>query len=201
MVGSAQPFQVAPATTNFFPIQPYFLGKGVAFMREKLDDKKIYELIEDGWHFSIKKTGKYRYLRRRRKGSPDVNMGPYDEAVWEKIQKMQGTTAQPRIDHRIVYRLRNELHYQLTIERARERPKTCIHVRDQFCTFWRWKPDGHIFLTILAQLEEQSEKLWSKKRVSTIADGDGKLLVKASLDYCKDCTEYVRGEVVHADAS
>jgi hypothetical protein len=135
--------------------------------------------------FRYKKTGKYRYIRRRRAGSGDVNEGPFDEAAWANILKVQEPTRQ-RVDHREVYRLRRELHYKLSLSRARDRPKTCVHIQGGFCTYWRWKPGEHLFLLTLAELDEQSRRLWGSPHESTMLAGDGKLLVRASLDYCKD---------------
>ena len=53
----------------------------------RLSDEKITELIAEGWNFHIKKSGKYRYIVRRKKQAM-ISLGKFDEQYWNRILRL-----------------------------------------------------------------------------------------------------------------
>ena len=150
-------------------------------MSGKTSIKEIKELLAEGWKFSLKKTGKYTYIRRRKSGEKDVSMGRLDEELWKIIQAAQKgqTTRYSEIKRRL-----ERTRSMLVDERARRMSRDCANIIAGYCTYWRWRGDEP-----LIQEFHELNKLTPHKPFETRETDEG-LTVKAIPDYCRGCTAY-----------
>ena len=159
----------------------------VSCMGKKLDEKTIRKLLEEGWRFSKKNVGKYIYIRSRRKGE-ESHHGRFDGETWAIIEHHQNN--KPNKWKRLAI-LNNEFIEKTAIARAEKKSKTCIRIKDGYCTFWEWPRDSNVINAFTSRNEFLKDNF--KRDVDRIKElPDGNVILKPRLLYCKDCSSFLK---------
>jgi hypothetical protein len=53
-----------------------------------METETVMRWIADGWHFRVKTSGGHRYITRYKDGV-ERSLGPYDDALWHRIEEMR----------------------------------------------------------------------------------------------------------------
>lgn len=138
----------------------------------------IRKNIRDGWRYSIKKVGKYSYIRRRRSGDKDVQVARFDPKLWAYIERIQAMYADvPR------GKLVEQAQKQVQEAQTRIKQTTCAHILNSWCHYWKY-PNTSSFIKIFERLGD-GESQYGVKDVD-----ERSVIVKAQPFVCTPCSSF-----------
>ena len=146
---------------------------------------EIIEWKRDGWSFRVKEVKGKRYITRR-KGGKERSLGRFDDGLWSMIessslsvQEIVAQSKQGQDTEVLVERILLDL-------RSYDMSRSCDHIVDGFCHYWRYGEIPGFFMIVdrsiseglYAQIEPRNrEPFW---------------VFKALPFYCKNCPSYTR---------
>ena len=170
-----------------------------------LSDEEITKYINNGWHWHIKRRGKYRHIIRR-KGQLTRGHGAYDDETWMRIQDLVQKWAEGLLEpiedqaeedeydseyvsraHRRFMRLSADIERELRLIRGVHMFATCRHKDENYCTKWVWSQGFPLkkkldeFYNFAIELKKESSRPFIDKT------GREGIIFKASSTYCTGC--------------
>ncbi len=157
-----------------------------------LTEKELSEFLEKGWSFRVKKSGNRHYITRR-KGQVERSLGPYYEALWDMIIKMQTRKKKPNVRVSASQIMLSDFDKHLKMERGAHYMMTCLFTEDGFCTFYRYKDKPESF-----KIEDKiyTEGLSKIKELTVNGKTEQVWVHRANIPFCAECSAYISVEHV-----
>jgi len=166
----------------------------------EVSDEDILAYLKAGWHFHRKVVRRgakeYEYIIRRR-GQETASIGRYDEETWKRFQRLREQTYNENLEEEMkrisrkesrkrFVKARENIITRLSIDRGGIMARTCIHVVNDFCSFWTW-PDRMPFTHYFDDVYKENVEY-----VKSLDNSDSKWIVRAHSFYCANCGAYQR---------
>jgi hypothetical protein len=144
-------------------------------------DEEIRNWMKEGWKFTRRTRKGHIYITRRLGANKERSLGPFRQALWDKIEKIKREPGEP---HRETDPL--SVFYSLVeLNRAALNSQDCMNRDDEgYCNYWRWSPDNSL-LRHRGDLEMKE----------LMDEGKPVYLFYARATYCKGCNAYVTAKM------
>ena len=143
--------------------------------KKEFSDGEILNWIQEGWKFTKRTRKGHIYITRRLGANKERGLGRFNQALWDRIEKIKREPARTQTDPL-------DLFYSLVeLNRASLSSLDCMNIDDEgYCTYWRWSQD-YGFLRFRGDLEMKEVR----------DDGNPVYLFHSSAKYCGRCNAYV----------
>jgi hypothetical protein len=140
-------------------------------------DEEIRNWIKEGWKFTTRTRKGHIYITRRLGANKERSLGPFRQALWDRIEKIKREPGEP---HRETDPLRRFYKY-VELSRAVLNSEDCMNIDDErYCNYWKWSPD-YLWLRYRGDLEMKE----------VMDEGKPVYLFHARAKYCMGCNAYV----------
>ncbi len=152
-----------------------------------ISEEEIKRFVEDGWSFRVKKSGNRHYITRR-KGQRERSLGPYNEELWDMLQRIKKMKKGPIATVSAFQIKQRDLDNHLKMERGAHYMRTCLFIdKDQFCTFYRYqnKPESY-------KIEDRiyTEGLSKIKELTVNGKTEQVWVHRANIPFCAACSAF-----------
>ena len=180
--------------------------------KRELSDEYILKRLRGGWHFHIKKVGKYRYLISRKKQETKSH-GPFNDSGWKRIQELRRQWLEGEIMPAKIckeddegsqaniedVRITRANRYFKTVKAMQDKIRDyralymhllCMHEKEGYCTFWKYSElklqsiFDDFFKFFGDSRDEDAKKIIAK-------NGDVYWLTRAIASICTGCPVYL----------
>lgn len=140
-------------------------------------DTEIRNWIKEGWKFTRRTRKGHIYITRRMGANLERSLGPFKQALWDRIKKIKREPGKPPRETDP----KNRFYSLVELNRATLSSQDCLHRDDGgYCTYWRWNHD-YSLLRFKGDLEMKEVR----------EEGKPVYLFYAHAKYCSGCNAYV----------
>jgi hypothetical protein len=150
-----------------------------------LDRQEIIKWKNDGWTFRVKTVKGKRYITRRKRNR-EKSYGRYNERIWNIIKNTIAELSVSEQQVRAVadWRRGKELIKGLLgVTRITHMSKSCAHVIDGYCYFWKYDVKPAWFKIV-------NDGIGNGYYKQVLEGGSFLWVFKALPFYCENCPEY-----------